>query len=134
MANRKKDLMNPLAGIEEEAVEAARPASRSAAYRRKKELDNPLNTVNAGEIRRAVHPEGKDTTMAGRYRRRSILVEPEMDEAINQKVEDLGVGKMELVRFLLAVGLAQLNSGQVVPAKQKVVAIKLEMPDWRVDG
>ena len=130
MASRKKDLLNPLEGIEEESV---KPAA-SPSYRRKRELDNPLNSVSAGEIRRAVHPEGKDTTMAGRYRRRSILIEPEMDEAINHKVKELSVGKMELVRYLLAVGLAQLNSGEVVPAKQQVVAVKLQMPDWRVEG
>lgn len=132
---RKKELFNPLAGFEDEDEEPApKPAPKpnaAPAPRRRKELDNPLSLLAPADVRRAVHPEGKDTTMAGRYRRRSILIEPEMDDAISQQSETLGVGKMELVRYLLAVGLAELSHGDRVPTRQKVVALKLEMPEWK---
>ena len=118
---KKKDLANPLFGLE---------SSKSNPAKGKKNLGNPLSSVPSSEVRRATNPKGKDTTMAGRYRRRSILIEPEMDEAINEKVDELGIGKMELIRYLIAVGLESLNSGNV-PVKKEVVATKLEMPEWR---
>lgn len=51
-----------------------------------------------------------------------------MDEAINQKSRELGVGKMELLRYLLASGLEQLNRGEQ-PEMREVVTVRLEMPD-----
>lgn len=115
---KKKGLGNPMADFDP-------PPSR-----RKRILDNPLQSVPQTEARKALNPKGKDTTMAGRYLRRSMLVLPEMDEAINAKAKELGVGKMELVRYLLASGLVQLNEGYE-PAVREVVTVRLEMPEWK---
>ncbi len=115
--SKKKGLGNPMADFE------------PTQSKRKRILDNPLENVLPTDARKALNRKGKDTTMAGRYLRRSILVLPEMDEAINEKTRELGVGKMELVRYLLAAGLSQLNKGNE-PAKREVVTVRLEMPDW----
>ncbi len=117
MADKKLD--NPLADLK------SSPARRS-----QRPLDNPLSQVTPGEVRRAMNRKGKDTTRAGRYLRRSFLIEPDMDEALNQKADSLGVGKMELVRYLLAVGLDHLSQGHE-PVKREVITLRLEKPDWR---
>jgi len=116
---KKKGLGNPMAGL-----------NNAPAKKSKRSLDNPLGTIAPTDVRRALNQKGKDTTRAGRYLRRSFLVLPEMDEAINQKAAELGVGKMELIRYLLAAGLEQLNRGEQ-PEKREVVTVRLEMPDWQ---
>ncbi|MGB1249465.1 MAG: hypothetical protein ACPG8W_02465 [Candidatus Promineifilaceae bacterium] len=55
-----------------------------------------------------------------------------MDEVINSKVKELAVGTMELIRYLLAAGLEQLNCGKQ-PEKREIVTLRLEMPNWRPD-
>ncbi len=116
---KKKGLANPMAGFD------AKPTKKTSRI-----LDNPLESVIPTDVRKALNRKGKDTTMAGRYLRRSILVLPEMDEAMNRKARELGVGKMELVRYLLAAGLEQLNRGEE-PEKKEVVTVRLEMPHWQ---
>jgi hypothetical protein len=122
MAKKKSQLTNPLADL----AEGARPSSR----KKQEMLDNPLEHVSRGEARKAANPQGKDTTRVGQYIRRTFTIPPEMDDALNELADDLGVGKMKLVRYLLSVGLDQILHSDSVPTK-KVVTVDLEMVEWQ---
>jgi arginine repressor len=54
-----------------------------------------------------------------------------MDEEINQLVSKYGIGKMELMRYLLAAGLARVHTNGLGNDLQEVRAVKLQMPVWR---
>lgn len=97
----------------------------------RKELANPLGRVPAGEARRALHEGGRDPSMVGRQLRRSILIPPEMDEEINRVCRKYRVGKMEMLRFLIAKGLEDVHGGALEGKLVEKVMVALPTPRWK---
>ncbi len=97
----------------------------------KKQLTSPLDAVSTSEVRRATHEKGKDPSMVGQQLRRSILVPPEMDEEINRICKRYKIGKMEMMRFLIAKGLEDVHNGALEDSLVKKVVVELPTPKWR---
>lgn len=89
--------------------------------------NNPLEQVEK-EAKQATRSQGKIPSMSGKQLRRSILVLPEMDEEINSLCEQYHVGKLELIRYFLALGIADVKKNGL-PVVTKVLAT-IEMPSW----
>jgi len=98
---------------------------------RKKSLADPLRQLPSTEARRATNPEGKDPSMAGRQLRRGVLIPPEMDEEINRLVHEYDIGKMELMRYLLAAGLERIHHYGLEPDMIEKRSVELVMPEWK---
>ena len=96
-----------------------------------KQLTNPLETVSTSEVRRATHEKGKDPSMVGQQLRRSILIPPEMDEEINRICKRYKIGKMEMMRFLIAKGLEDVHNGVLEDSLVKKVVVELPTPQWK---
>lgn len=90
--------------------------------------NDPLGSVSKAEVRRAT----KSSVVAGQYLRRTFLISPEMDDAINLISEETGVKRMELARWLMAVAIEAYKNGRR-PARKEIVSIKVEMPDWEIE-
>ncbi len=120
------ELPDFLADFEE--PKSARPNTR------KKQLANPFELMPATEVRRATNPQGKDPSMAGRQLRRGVLLPPEMDEEINRLVKRYSIGKMELMRYLLAAGLERVHRYGIERDMVETRNVELRMPEWRRDG
>lgn len=99
-----------------------------------KQLANPLDAVSASEVRRATHEKGKDPSMVGQQLRRSILIPPEMDEEINRICKRYKIGKMEMMRFLIAKGLEDIHNGVLEDSLVKKVVVELPTPQWKSNG
>ncbi|HRQ42413.1 MAG TPA: hypothetical protein PLD25_31240 [Chloroflexota bacterium] len=99
-----------------------------------KQLTSPLDVVSTSEVRRATHEKGKDPSMVGQQLRRSILVPPEMDEEINRICKRYKIGKMEMMRFLIAKGLEDVHNGALESSLVKKVVIELPSPKWKSTG
>ena len=98
---------------------------------RKKSLADPLRQTSSTEVRRATNPEGKDPSMAGRQLRRGVLIPPEMDEEINRLVLEYDIGKMELMRYLLAAGLERIHQYGLEQDMVEKRSVELVMPQWK---
>lgn len=96
-----------------------------------KQLTSPLDAVSTSEVRRATHEKGKDPSMVGQQLRRSILVPPEMDEEINRICKRYKIGKMEMMRFLIAKGLEDVHNGALEESLVKKVVVELPTPQWK---
>jgi predicted DNA-binding protein len=96
-----------------------------------KQLTSPLDAVSTSEVRRATHEKGKDPSMVGQQLRRSILVPPEMDEEINRICKRYKIGKMEMMRFLIAKGLEDVHNGALEESLVKKVIVELPAPQWK---
>jgi hypothetical protein len=109
--------------LPDEPAPKAPPASKT-----RRGYHDPLGTVSRAEVRRAT----KSSVVAGQYLRRTILISPEMDDAINAISEETGVKRMELMRWLMAVAMEAYKNGRR-PARKEIVSIKVEMPDWEIE-
>lgn len=98
---------------------------------RKKSLADPLGQLPSTEVRRATNPEGKDPSMAGKQLRRGVLIPPEMDEEINRLVHEYDIGKMELMRYLLAAGLERIHQYGLENDLVEKRSVELVMPKWQ---
>jgi hypothetical protein len=96
-----------------------------------KQLASPLDAISTSEVRRATHDKGKDPSMVGQQLRRSILIPPEMDEEINRICKKYRIGKMEMLRFLIAKGLEDVHSGALDGSLVKKVVVELPTPQWK---
>lgn len=96
-----------------------------------KQLTSPLDAVSTSEVRRVTHEKGKDPSMVGQQLRRSILVPPEMDEEINRICKRYKIGKMEMMRFLIAKGLEDVHNGALEESLVKKVVVELPTPQWK---
>lgn len=104
------------------------PKTPPASQRTRRGYHDPLSTVSKAEVRRAI----KSSVVAGQYLRRTILISPDMDDAINAISEETGVKRMELVRWLMAVAMEAYKNGRR-PARKEIVSIRVEMPDWEIE-
>jgi hypothetical protein len=96
-----------------------------------KQLASPLDAISTSEVRRATHDKGKDPSMVGQQLRRSILIPPEMDEEINRICKKYRIGKMEMLRFLIAKGLEDVHNGALEGSLVKKVVVELPTPQWK---
>lgn len=115
---------NFLDEIEQVEAQSRRPSPA------RKQLTNPLEMFPAGEVRRATNEKGKDPSMVGQQIRRSILLLPEMEEEINRVCKKYKVKKMEMMRFLIAKGLEDVQNGALDGNLVKKVVIELPTPKW----
>lgn len=99
----------------------------------KKSLADPLARIPQREAKKAQNPQGHEPSMAGKQLRRGVLIPPEMDEEINRLVAEYGIGKMELMRYLLAAGLERVHTHGLDNDLKEMRAIKLQMPEWKSD-
>ncbi len=97
----------------------------------KKSLADPLAQITRREAKKAQNPQGQEKSMAGKQLRRGVLIPPEMDEEINRLVDEYHIGKMELMRYLLAAGLERIHAHGLESDLKEMRAVKLQMPDWR---
>ena len=118
------DMPDFLSGFDE-AKETRLPSTQ------KKSLADPLAQITRREAKKAQNPTGKEKSMAGKQLRRGVLIPPEMDEEINRLVDEHGIGKMELMRYLLAAGLERIHTHGLESDLKEMRAVKLQMPDWR---
>jgi hypothetical protein len=98
---------------------------------RRKNLADPLFQLPSTEVRRAINPQGKDPSMAGKQLRRGVLLPPEMDEEINRLVKEYRIGKMALMRYLIAAGLERIHTNGLEQDMIEKRSFELHMPEWR---
>lgn len=119
MAN---DPFDPLAGFEESsAPKAARKGATRHGYQ------NPLGDVSQSDVRKAV----KSSKAAGRFLRVTLLLLPELEEAIETVAQENGIGKNEAARWLLSLGLRDYFINGARPQIERVTASKVTLPKWR---
>ena len=110
---------------EKETKPVKRPSTQN------KQLADPLQRIPTREAKKATNPTGREPSRAGNQLRRGVLIPPEMDEEINRLVKKYRIGKMELMRYLLAAGLERIHKYGLEPDMIETRAVTLEMPDWR---
>ena len=109
----------------------AKETASSLPSTQKKALADPLAHIARREVKKAQDPQGREPSMAGTQLRRGVLIPPEMDEEINRLVEKYRIGKMELMRYLLAAGLERVHAHGLERDLKETRTVKLEMPTWR---
>ena len=122
MAKKSIKPLNPFAdlGPDLSGTSSTKPVTTPRGYH------DPLAGISKSDARQAT----KSSIIAGQYMRRTILILPEMDDTINVISENTGIKRMELARWLLAVGIEAYKKGRV-PQTKKVISTKVEMPDWQ---
>lgn len=109
----------------------AKGTTSSLPSTQKKALADPLANIARREVKKAQDPQGREPSMAGTQLRRGVLIPPEMDEEINRLVEKYRIGKMELMRYLLAAGLERVHAHGLERDLKETRIVKLEMPTWQ---
>ena len=123
MADNMPDFLNDF--DEEKEAAASLPTTH------KKDLADPLRQLPSTEVRRVTDPQGRDRSMAGKQIRRGVLLPPEMDEEINRLVKEYDIGKMALMRYLIAAGLERVHTQGLEPDLIETRSVQLAMPEWR---
>lgn len=113
MANK----FDPLAGMDEE------PKAKKTQFGYK----NPLEDVSATDARKAI----KSSKIAGKHIRVTLLLLPEMEEEIEQIAQENGLGKNELARWLISLGLQKYHKEGVRPKIERITSSKVSLPDWK---
>lgn len=107
------DPLSRLASIEDEpqAKKKKKPLLGSS-------FGDPLGQMPAVKFDKAT----KSSTMAGKWKRKSLLLPPPQVEYIDQIAKDLRMGKMATYRWLLDLGLMAYEAGEqpdVIPQTSK---------------
>ena len=88
---------------------------------------NPLENVESIDAHKAV----RSSKVAGRHIRVTLLLLPELEEAIEKIANDSGLGKNETARWLLSLGLQQYYQEGIRPDIERITASKVHLPDWK---
>ena len=127
MAKRKRPV-NPLANIrplETPATDSQTSEDKVVAPTTKTGYNNPLSNLAKESISKAV----RQTSQAGKYKKRTFLIPPDMDELINEICKETSVRRMELGRWLLAKGIQAYQNGDG-PQVEEVVSVRVKIPDY----
>jgi len=107
---------DPLAGMGDDLSQ-----SESQSFK------NPVENEESLDAQKAT----RNSKVAGKHIRVTLLLLPELEKAIEMIADDNGLGKNETARWLLSLGLQQYYQEGKRPNIERVTASKVTLPDWQ---